>query len=117
MCVHDIVHFPPLQCTAPCGDPRNFSVNREGLSSVVLSWNEVECSKTNGLILWYHACIIQDIESKCINSSRFSEVIFGLSPFVKYTFTVAAWNEAGLGPHAIHEGCYSIYVACATYTT
>ena len=39
-----------------------------------------------------------------MNSSRFSEVIFGLSPFVKYTFTVAAENEAGLGPNAILEG-------------
>ena len=79
-------------------------MNRKGLSSFVLSWNEVECSKTNGLILWYHTCIIQDIENKCMNSSRFSEVIFGLSPFVKYTFTVAAENEAGLGPNAILEG-------------
>lgn len=43
-------------------------------------------------------------KNKCVNSSRFSKVIFGLSPFVKYMFTVAAENEAGLGPNAMHEG-------------
>ena len=94
---------------APCGIPQNFTVTRSGISSVVLSWNSVECHKQNGAILRYHVHRLHDGDnvSKTVNVLReinYSEVFSSLCPFLTYEFLVAAENAAGQGPNATGKG-------------
>ena len=93
---------------APCGIPQNFTATRSGISSVVLSWNGVECHKQNGAILRYHVHRMHDGAnvSKTVNvPGEFnSEVFSSLCPFLTYEFLVAAENAAGQGPNATSRG-------------
>ena len=75
---------------------------------MILTWNEVECHKQNGIILHYHVHRLLDGEiiSKVVDKSEdiYSVVYFPLCPFLKYVFNVSAENAAGRGPNATYKG-------------
>jgi hypothetical protein len=68
-----------------------------GFSSILLSWEELECPQRHGVVTGY--LIQQDnIHNYSIEQSLSQNwTISGLSPFREYSFKIAAINEAGIG--------------------
>ena len=76
--------------------PESLNASVVGVSSILLSWKELECSKRHGVIIGY--IIQQDGSSNhFVDRSVNSLTVTGLSPFREYLFKVAATNEAGAG--------------------
>ena len=92
-------------CVVPSEAPRSFEVVESKIVSIVLSWQEVECSERNGVIT--HYLVQRSRNDRTINKTVHSESsveISGLCPFLKYSFKVAAENSEGPGPFAKFEG-------------
>ena len=102
MCVLNVFQLG-LSCffiyAEPSTAPTGFAVLSKGSSSVTLTWNELPCSDQNGQLLGY---IISHTPDGGTTSTAAlpigSNEITGLTSCAKYTFTIAAWNSAGIGP-------------------
>lgn len=84
------------------GPPKSLNASPAGISSILLSWEELECPKRHGVVIGY---IIQQDNSRN-HSVALSQnlTITGLSPFHEYSFKIAAINEAGIGPSTETKG-------------
>ena len=69
-------------------------------TSVMLTWNELDCLQRNGDITGY--MIRYDRDSQLISDSSSDAsttyTVQGLDPFTEYSFSVAAVNSIGTGP-------------------
>ena len=77
--------------------PKPLNARAAGFSSILLSWEELECSKAHGVLTGY---IIQQDNSRNHSvelSWSQNLTITDLSPFHEYSFKIAAINEAGIG--------------------
>ena len=79
------------------GEPKSFTFRAMSSSSIVLSWEEVECLQRHGTLTGYQLHR-DDGTIISTNASRRSIAVSGLSPFTTYSFKVAAMGEAGVGP-------------------
>ena len=83
----------------PSTAPTGFAVLSKDSTSVTLTWDELPCSDQNGPLLGY---VISHIPYGGVPSTAAlpigSNEITGLMSCTKYTFTIAAWNSAGIGP-------------------
>ena len=66
-------------------------------TSVMLTWNEVNCLQQNGAITGYMIRYVGDSQTITNTSSR-TYTVQGLDPFTEYLFSVAAMNSNGVGP-------------------
>ena len=83
---------------APSSAPQGLSVLNVMATSVVLTWNELDCLQRNGDITGY--MIRYDRDSRLISdsSSTIAYTVEELIPFTEYSFSVAAVNSVGTGP-------------------
>ena len=104
MCVLNVFQLG-LSCffiyAEPSTAPTGFAVLSKGSSSVTLTWNELKCSNQNGLLLGY---VISYTPNGGTTTTAAlptgSNEITGLTSCTRYTFTIAAWNSAGIGPYS-----------------
>ena len=81
------------------GAPRNFRVLQRQQTSISLSWQPPAPEQQNGIITSYTVYITPDGGSTyTIVTAGLNLVVSSLLPNTRYHFTVAASNEAGLGP-------------------
>ncbi len=68
--------------------------------SISYSWENPECGKRNGEIVTYTFEITNDRTNDNINDKTTDSIVTinNLTPYVTYTFKVAALNTAGMGP-------------------
>ena len=66
-------------------------------TSVMLTWNEVNCLQQNGAITGYMIRYVGDSQT-ITNTSSKTYTVQGLDPFTEYLFSVAAMNSNGVGP-------------------
>ena len=101
--VHNLSLFT---AEVPSGIPSNIRYNILNSSTVLLQWNEVECSKRNGLITGY---IVQYTEENANHTRNItggnasSHVLTGLIVHRNYSIRLAAANKVGVGPFASIE--------------
>ena len=83
---------------APTSAPQGLSVQNVMATSVVLTWNELDCLQRNGDITSY--MIRYDRDSRLISdsSSTTTYTVEELIPFTEYSFSVAAVNSVDTGP-------------------
>ena len=86
-----------LYCFVVPDSPESLNASIAGFSSILLSWEELECPKHHGVVTGY--LIQQDNSHNYSIKQSLSQswTISGLSPFHKYSFKIAAINEAGIG--------------------
>ena len=91
-----------LVCTisplAPSSAPQGLSVQNVMATSVVLTWNEVNCLQRNGDITGYMIRYVRDSQPIADSSSTTTYTVEELIPFTEYSFSVAAVNSVGTGP-------------------
>ena len=91
-----------LVCTisplAPTGAPQGLSVQNVMATSVVLTWNELDCLLQNGDITGYMIRYVRDSQPIADSSSTRTYTVQELIPFTEYSFSVAAVNSVGTGP-------------------
>ena len=90
-------------CTplAPSGAPRHLAAQTITSTSVVLTWNEVDCLQQNaGDVTGYIIVYFGDSKTATYSSDSVSRTytVQGLNPFTEYSFSVAAVNSIGTGP-------------------
>ena len=97
-----VFFFPSVYCDAyiaPSGTPGNITASQTS-NSILLTWEEVDCSKRNGKIsnylISYHAA---GEAAQHITTAGFQEIIMGLSPSTGYSVSIAAVNDENeVGP-------------------
>ena len=71
-------------------------------SSVLVMWSDVNCLERNGLITQYQVTYsaeeAPDSSIEQVNVTEMRANLTGLSSGVRYLVSVAAVNEAGIGP-------------------
>ena len=78
--------------------PTGFAVVSKDSSSVTLTWDELPCSVQNGPLSGYVISHTPDGGTTSTAALPIgSNEITGLTSCTKYTFTIAAWNSAGIG--------------------
>ena len=92
------------------GEPKSFTFRAMSSSSIVLSWEEVECLQRHGMITGYQLHREDDGTIIFTNASRRSIAVSGLNPFTTYSFKVAAMSEAGVGPFTQINGILELQV-------
>ena len=83
---------------APTGAPQGLSVQNVMATSVVLTWNELDCLQRNGDINGYMFRYDRDSRLISDSSSTRTYTVEELIPFTEYSFSVAAVNSVGTGP-------------------
>ena len=83
---------------APTGAPQGLSVQSVMATSVVLTWNEMDCLQRNGDITGYMIQYVRDSQLITDLSSTRTYTVQELIPFTEYSFSVAAVNSVGTGP-------------------
>ena len=71
--------------------------------SITVSWNEVDCSNQNGLIIGYLLKYTNVTYSETVNitnGNKRTYTVNNLNQNTSYTFTLAAYNDGGIGPHS-----------------
>lgn len=89
--------------TAPTSYPTLHSVTSISPSIVNLTWNEVDCSEQNGMIVGYAVqyYVGTEIDSFWLDYPTSSYyIIRELTPGKVYTYKVAAANKVGFGPYS-----------------
>ncbi|XP_019859087.1 PREDICTED: contactin-6-like [Amphimedon queenslandica] len=81
--------------TAPTGVPTSLSV-LQPINN--LTWNEVDCSKHNGLITGYTVIISNSSITYSVTSTKRYIILNDLVLDTVYIISVAAVNSAGSGP-------------------
>ena len=91
-----------LVCTplAPSDAPRHLAAQIITSTSVMLTWNEVDCLQQNGDVTGYIIVYFGDSKTATHSSDGVSRTytVQGLNPFTEYSFSVAAVNSIGTGP-------------------
>ena len=85
-----------------------------GPRNLSFSWQQPECGKRHGVIVMYTYELTNGLTNNNINgeTTDSSVTISNLTPYVTYTFKVAAVNTAGMGPfgeivtHTEEDGKY-----------
>lgn len=67
-----------------------------GIFSILLSWEELDCPKSHGVVTGY--LIRQDLANHSLLQPLSGNLkVSRLSPFHEYSFEIAAINDAGIG--------------------
>ena len=91
-------------CFVVPGPLESLSASVAGFTSILLSWEELVCPKHHGVVTGY---LIQQDNSRNHSIEQplsHNLTISGLSPFHKYSFKIAAINEAGIGQFTETKG-------------
>ena len=85
---------------APSSAPQGFTVQTVTSTSVVLTWNELDCLQRNGDITGYTIRYVGDSQNitESFSDTTRTYTVQGLVPFTEYSFSVAAVNTIGAGP-------------------
>ncbi len=78
-------------------------------TTIMLSWEELNCSDWNGVIIGYNIQYNntnEGVQSSVNNSGATSIIITGLTEFRLYNISIAAINDNGVGPYT---QAYTIY--------
>ena len=82
----------------PASAPAGFAIVSVDNTSVTLTWDELPCFSQNGPILSYVIRYNPDGGTALTDELPFGQnQINGLEPCTRYTFIVAARNDAGIG--------------------
>ena len=71
--------------------------------SIIVSWNEVDCSNQNGPIIGYllkYSNLTYSETVNITNGNKRTYTVNNLNQNTSYTFTLAAYNDGGFGPHS-----------------
>ena len=85
---------------APSSAPQGLAVQNVMATSVVLTWNELDCLQRNGDITGYMIRYVGNSQTITDSSSDASTTytVQGLVPLTEYSLLVAAVNSIGTGP-------------------
>ena len=90
-----------ISLSEPTSSPENIVLLLAVARSMIVSWDEVPCSRQNGPITGYLLYYTNTTFSNTINitgGENRSYTLTTLRPYTNYTVTMSAYNDGGIGP-------------------
>ena len=85
--------------TEPSGPPQDIHALTLSSTSIRVEWSPPLDSERNGIIIRYTVQYTsQTGETNSVDTPSTRTVVKGLDIFMRYSFTVKAWNVVGAGP-------------------
>lgn len=108
---------------APTSSVQNVTLEITDFLSITVSWNQVDCSNQNGPITGYLLKYTNVTYSEIVNitdGNKRTYTVNNLNQNTSYTFTLAAYNDGGIGPYSQEESLQTgllslIYAYICTY--
>lgn len=91
---------------APTSSVQNVTLEITDFLSITVSWNQVDCSNQNGPITGYLLKYTNVTYSEIVNitdGNKRTYTVNNLNQNTSYTFTLAAYNDGGIGPYSHEE--------------
>ena len=87
-----------LYCIVPSSSPGFINITQFNKSSINISWNEIDCTQSNGRIIEYIVIISNDTITYKLTTTNIYIIVNNLVVGNTYNISVGGVNSIGRGP-------------------